>query len=61
MHRSWLDTISRSATHLLGIINDIITLKAARTGVNLKQELVGIEYEMGGVTSFAHAVFGCTN
>ena len=39
-HRSWLDTITRSATHLLGIINDIITLRAARTGIHLKQELV---------------------
>ena len=39
-HKSWLETITRSATHLLGIINDIITLRAARTGMHLKQELV---------------------
>ncbi len=35
--RSWLDTITRSATHLLGIINDIITLRAARSGMSMKQ------------------------
>lgn len=35
-----METIHRSATHLLGIINDIITLRTARTGMNLKQELV---------------------
>ena len=39
-HHSWLETITRSATHLLGIINDIITLRAVRTGMHLKQELV---------------------
>ncbi|GAX76238.1 hypothetical protein CEUSTIGMA_g3682.t1 [Chlamydomonas eustigma] len=42
-HRTWLETIARSATHLLGIINDIITMRAARTGLSLKQELVFVE------------------
>ncbi len=35
-----LNTLLRSATHLLGIINDIITMRAARTGIHMKQELV---------------------
>ena len=36
-----METIAGSATHLLGIINDIISLKAMRT-MNVKQDLVGI-------------------
>eukprot|EP00955_Chlamydomonas_euryale_P088571 364392-Chlamydomonas_euryale.AAC.6 len=39
-HRLWMETITCSARHLLGIINDIITMKAARSGIHLKQELV---------------------
>ena len=42
-HRIWMETITRSATHLLGIINDIITMRAARTGLNLKQNIVWVD------------------
>ncbi|KAG1681287.1 hypothetical protein FOA52_007333 [Chlamydomonas sp. UWO 241] len=42
-HRVWMETITRSARHLLGIINDIITMKAARSGIHLKQELVYVD------------------
>eukprot|EP00798_Chlamydomonas_sp_ICE-L_P004427 gene4427-14559_t len=37
----WMETISSSATHLLGIINDIISVKANRT-LQVKQDLVKI-------------------
>ena len=40
-HYVWMETITRSAQHLMGIINDIITVRAARSGMHLKQELVG--------------------
>lgn len=39
-HYVWMETITRSAQHLMGIINDIITVRAARSGMHLKQELV---------------------
>eukprot|EP00798_Chlamydomonas_sp_ICE-L_P008775 gene8775-33642_t len=38
---SWMETISSSATHLLGIINDIISIKATRS-LQVHQDIVAI-------------------
>ncbi len=39
-HFARLEAITYSASHLLGIINDIITLRAGRSGLQVKQDLV---------------------
>jgi len=40
--QSWMQTITGSATHLMGIINDIITLRVVRSGMSVSQELVDV-------------------
>jgi len=41
--RSWMETITSSATHLLAIVNDIIIVQAARAGsLQLRQEVVDV-------------------
>uniref|UniRef100_A0A7S0RFF1 histidine kinase n=1 Tax=Chlamydomonas leiostraca TaxID=1034604 RepID=A0A7S0RFF1_9CHLO len=44
--KSWLETISSSASHLLAIVNDILLMQAARaSSITLRQEVV----DLGGV------------
>ena len=51
---SWMHTITSSATHLMGIINDILTLRAARSGMQVRQELV-----RGGAGGWRLRADGC--